>query len=68
MRVFDPFYRRPGEHAEGSGLGLTIAREIAAAHGGRVGVWCEAGRIEFFVDLRKVAPVPDAAVTAQSGV
>ena len=54
-RVFDPFYRRPGERAEGAGLGLAIAREIALAHGGRVGVWSESGRVEFYLDLRKAA-------------
>jgi signal transduction histidine kinase len=35
-RIFDPFYQAAGERArkEGLGLGLTIAREIMAAHGG----------------------------------
>jgi two-component system OmpR family sensor kinase len=32
-RVFDRFYRRPGDRASGSGLGLAIAREIATRHG-----------------------------------
>ncbi len=62
-RIFDPFYRCSGERAEGSGLGLTIAREIAAAHGGRIGVWCEDGRIEFYLDLRRLDTAfdPEAA-------
>jgi signal transduction histidine kinase len=55
-RVFDPFYRRPGEGAEGTGLGLTISREIAATHGGRIGVWASGEHVEFYLDLR-VAPV-----------
>lgn len=35
-RVFEAFERieRPGEHVAGSGLGLTIARELVRAHGG----------------------------------
>ena len=35
-RVFDRFYRILGSDAEGSGLGLSIVREIAARHGGAV--------------------------------
>lgn len=32
-RVFDRFYRRPGEQEPGSGLGLAIVRTIADRHG-----------------------------------
>jgi NtrC-family two-component system sensor histidine kinase KinB len=55
-RIFDPFFRRPGESADGTGLGLAISREIAAAHGGRIGVFCppDDGTVEFFFDLRAV--------------
>jgi histidine kinase len=37
-RVFERFYRAPGQprRAPGSGIGLTIARNIARAHGGDV--------------------------------
>lgn len=35
-RVLDPFYRPPTSTGSGSGLGLTIAREIAARHGARI--------------------------------
>lgn len=35
-RVFDSFYRMPGTSGEGSGLGLTIAREAAIRLGGTV--------------------------------
>jgi len=37
-RVFERFYRAPGQprRAPGSGIGLTIARNIAQAHGGNV--------------------------------
>lgn len=33
-RVFEAFYRAPGNLTGGSGLGLAIVREIARAHGG----------------------------------
>ena len=36
--VFERFYRVPGTKKSGAGLGLSIAREIVAAHGGEIGV------------------------------
>jgi two-component system sensor histidine kinase SenX3 len=36
-RIFEKFYRVPGSETKGgAGLGLAIAREIVAAHGGHV--------------------------------
>jgi signal transduction histidine kinase len=37
-RIFDPFYRsQPGRRfPQGMGLGLSIARDVIVAHGGRV--------------------------------
>jgi two-component system, NtrC family, sensor histidine kinase KinB len=37
-RIFDRFFRAPGQTKTGAGLGLSIAREITLAHGGRIGV------------------------------
>lgn len=37
-RVFQKFYRLPGEPREGAGLGLAICREIVRAHDGQIGV------------------------------
>ncbi len=38
-RVFERFYRTPGQGDTGSGLGLAIARALVQAHGGRI--WAE---------------------------
>jgi two-component system, NtrC family, sensor histidine kinase KinB len=35
-RVFDRFYRVPGQSKPGAGIGLAIAREIVVAHGGTI--------------------------------
>lgn len=37
-RVLERFYRAPGTGGTGSGLGLSIVREIAAAHGAQVAI------------------------------
>lgn len=51
-RIFDKFYRAPGQAIEGVGLGLAIAREIMAAHEGRIGLRERNGEeTEFYVDV-----------------
>ena len=37
-RVFEKFVRIPGVEGSGAGLGLHIAKEIIAAHGGEIGI------------------------------
>jgi len=53
--IFAPFIRRKASKGiEGSGLGLSIVREIAEKHGGRV--WLEPGQergISFYVSIPK---------------
>jgi signal transduction histidine kinase len=41
-RIFDRFYK--GSGSGGSGLGLTIAKGIVAAHGGAISAASEAGK------------------------
>lgn len=54
-RIFDRFYRVPGQAKTGVGLGLSIAREIVVAHGGRVGVRSQLGKgSEFYFVLEAV--------------
>jgi two-component system sensor histidine kinase BaeS len=42
-RVFDRFFRGSGVRASGSGIGLTVVRELVDAHGGTVEVSSEPG-------------------------
>lgn len=37
-KIFERFYRPPGSHSNGCGLGLAIVRAIARQHGGQVSV------------------------------
>jgi len=52
-RIFERFFRVPGQSKSGAGLGLSIAREITLAHGGRIGVKSAVGHgSTFYVVLR----------------
>ena len=55
--IFDRFFRVPGQGKRGAGLGLTIAREVVVAHGGRVGVRSQPGQgSEFYFVLDGADP------------
>jgi signal transduction histidine kinase len=42
-RIFEKFVRLPGAPPGGAGIGLSIARDVVAAHGGEIGVEGEPG-------------------------
>lgn len=62
--VFEPFYRgrtAVANQIQGSGLGLSLVRRIADAHGGRVEVTTEVGRgSTFTICLPAAPPAADA--------
>jgi signal transduction histidine kinase len=54
-RIFDRFFRVPGQSQSGAGLGLSIAREITVSHDGRIGVKSAPGQgCNFYVVLKSV--------------
>lgn len=53
-RIFERFFRAPGQQQDGVGLGLFISREIMRAHEGRIGLSDRNGSqpgSEFFIDV-----------------
>ena len=51
-RIFERFYRAPGQTSDGVGLGLFISREIMRAHEGRIGLRERTENLtEFFIDV-----------------
>ncbi len=51
-RIFERFFRAPGQETDGVGLGLFICREIMRAHEGRIGLRERtADQTEFFIDV-----------------
>ena len=51
-RIFERFYRAPGQQTDGVGLGLFICREIMRAHEGRIGLRERTGNsTEFYIDV-----------------
>jgi signal transduction histidine kinase len=68
-RIFERFYRTPGSHRPGFGLGLPIVKELIRAHGGTVTVDSEPGvgstfRIELPLDRAERAGDAPAAAPA----
>ena len=61
-RVFEPFYRRPGAHRAGAGLGLAIARGFAEANGGRLWVESHLGQGATFSLALPVVQVPAESI------
>jgi signal transduction histidine kinase len=66
-RVFEPFYRAESARRlghPGVGLGLAVARRIAATHGGTIDAGSEPGRGSRFVVRLPRSPAPDVAPVA----
>jgi NtrC-family two-component system sensor histidine kinase KinB len=55
-RVFEKFFRVPGQEHIDSGLGLTIAKEIVEAHGGAIEVTSQVGQGTKFSFTVEAAP------------
>lgn len=61
-KVFERFFRVPGTKSQGSGLGLSIAREIIIGHGGEIAVSSQVGIGSCFVftlPLASANEIPD---------
>lgn len=66
-QVFDRFFRGRGARASGSGIGLTVARELVRAHGGDIEVSSDPGRgATFTVHLPRGSSGERPSFTAHS--
>ncbi len=66
-RVFDRFYRGRDVRAGGSGIGLTVVRELVSAHGGEVEASSEPGSgSAFTVRIPTATPALQDSFTASS--
>ncbi|MES2202267.1 MAG: ATP-binding protein [candidate division FCPU426 bacterium] len=54
-RIFERFFRVPGQNSSGAGLGLAIAKDIIEAHGGRLEVSSQVGHGSVFSFLLPAA-------------
>ena len=61
-RIFDPFFTTR-EVGQGVGLGLTVSRDVLAAHGGRITVQSEAGKGSTFAIVLPVEVASEAALS-----
>lgn len=66
-RVFERFFRGRSGRARGSGIGLTVARELVLAHGGEIAAECPSeGGTVFTVRLPDASPTSLGSFTAPS--
>jgi two-component system phosphate regulon sensor histidine kinase PhoR len=68
-QIFEPFYRSPEATAaqiHGTGLGLSLAKHLAEAMGGRLSVASEIGVGSFFTLHLQLAPAHEGELTLVS--
>ncbi|MCL4500493.1 MAG: ATP-binding protein [Deltaproteobacteria bacterium] len=65
-RVFEKFFRVPGQEHIDSGLGLTIAKEIVEAHGGAIEAVSQVGKGTKFTFTLKAAQEPGSSLKREA--